>query len=89
MRQQQLQLRKQRHVRRIHESEVQTTEYAPAHDGLKHEMSDILDEIRTITCDQHAQAARVESMTDGFIAIQGCCDTLLDRVEHDVTTIDT
>lgn len=50
-------------------------------------MSDVSDEIRTITCTEHAQAAVIESMTDGVISIRGCCTILLERVEQHVTEI--
>jgi hypothetical protein len=57
MRQQRIQVQKQHHVRRSHESEVQGTEPAPAHDGLKHDMKVLLDEIDKVLSENAQQLA--------------------------------
>jgi hypothetical protein len=55
MRQQRIRVEKQHHARRSHESEVQVTERARAHDGLKHDMKVLLDEIDKVLSENAAQ----------------------------------
>jgi hypothetical protein len=55
MRQKRIQIQKQHHVRRSHEPEVQTTEGAPSHDGLKNDMKVLLDEIDKVLSENAQQ----------------------------------
>ncbi|MDP9331134.1 MAG: ubiquitin-like protein Pup [Actinomycetota bacterium] len=55
MRQQRIRVQKQHRARRSYESEVQVTDPARAHDGLKQDMKVLLDEIDKVLSEHAAQ----------------------------------